>query len=280
MRLAGCCRARSRVLLPNPGERFALACGDDPGTLGLRVPAVPALAGVAGRCCSRAPTAPAAPTRGAWTRCPSRIRARRRPGDRRRRAARDAVDGGRPARLRGRRRVVGGARGGGREDAIAALLRWQFHFDPSSYAEMITPDMPGYDAAPAMQLAEALAAPARRSVLELGTGTGETARRLLGAPSGRVRWSGSTRARRCSTVARDALPDGRVSTCASAPIEERSPRGAVRPGGERAVRAPPRRAPRRPTCSAACTGRWRPGGRFVLADVVVPEDPADGDDRR
>ena len=25
------------VLLRNPGERFALACGDDPGTLGLRV---------------------------------------------------------------------------------------------------------------------------------------------------------------------------------------------------------------------------------------------------
>ncbi len=28
------------VLLANPGGRFALACGDDPGTLGLRVPAV------------------------------------------------------------------------------------------------------------------------------------------------------------------------------------------------------------------------------------------------
>lgn len=28
------------VLLANPGGRFALACGDDPGTLGLRVPVV------------------------------------------------------------------------------------------------------------------------------------------------------------------------------------------------------------------------------------------------
>jgi L-threonylcarbamoyladenylate synthase len=34
------------VLLPNPRGRFPLACGPDPDTLGLRVPAVPALAGV------------------------------------------------------------------------------------------------------------------------------------------------------------------------------------------------------------------------------------------
>lgn len=33
------------VLLPNPAERFPLACGADPMTLGLRVPVVPALAG-------------------------------------------------------------------------------------------------------------------------------------------------------------------------------------------------------------------------------------------
>jgi L-threonylcarbamoyladenylate synthase len=34
------------VLLPNPGERFPLACGDDPLTLGVRVPVLPRLAGV------------------------------------------------------------------------------------------------------------------------------------------------------------------------------------------------------------------------------------------
>jgi L-threonylcarbamoyladenylate synthase len=34
------------LLLANPGERFALACGDDPSTLGLRVPRVDGLAGV------------------------------------------------------------------------------------------------------------------------------------------------------------------------------------------------------------------------------------------
>lgn len=35
------------VLLPNPARRFLLACGPDPGTLGLRVPAVGALSAVA-----------------------------------------------------------------------------------------------------------------------------------------------------------------------------------------------------------------------------------------
>ncbi len=34
------------LLLPNPAQRFPLACGSDPGTLGLRVPALPRLDGV------------------------------------------------------------------------------------------------------------------------------------------------------------------------------------------------------------------------------------------
>lgn len=34
------------LLLPNPGQRFPLACGEDPATLGLRVPVVPQLADV------------------------------------------------------------------------------------------------------------------------------------------------------------------------------------------------------------------------------------------
>jgi L-threonylcarbamoyladenylate synthase len=34
------------VLVPNPARRFPLACGPDPETLGLRVPALPALAAV------------------------------------------------------------------------------------------------------------------------------------------------------------------------------------------------------------------------------------------
>jgi L-threonylcarbamoyladenylate synthase len=34
------------LLVPNPAGRFPLACGEDPGTLGIRVPLAPALQGV------------------------------------------------------------------------------------------------------------------------------------------------------------------------------------------------------------------------------------------
>jgi L-threonylcarbamoyladenylate synthase len=34
------------ALLPNPARRFPLACGEDPGTLGVRVPVAPGLTGV------------------------------------------------------------------------------------------------------------------------------------------------------------------------------------------------------------------------------------------
>ena len=86
------CPAAVTVLLPNPARRFPLACGPDPDTLGLRVPALDgALAPLprcAGRCCRRAPTAPASRRPRAWPTCPSAIRERRRPRARRRRAAR------------------------------------------------------------------------------------------------------------------------------------------------------------------------------------------------
>ena len=61
------------LLLPNPAERFPLACGDDPGTLGLRVPRVERLAGrpLAGAPVERQPGG-RAPTRAGSRTCPSR----------------------------------------------------------------------------------------------------------------------------------------------------------------------------------------------------------------
>ncbi len=93
------------VLVPNPAGRFALACGADVGTLGLRVPVVPALAGV------RRPVLQSSANRAGGRRSavarrgPGAAAGRGRPGDRRRRAAGHAVDRGRSAPLRGRRRV-------------------------------------------------------------------------------------------------------------------------------------------------------------------------------
>ncbi len=67
------------LLLPNPAGRYPLACGPDPGRLGLRVPALTGPSRPwpprSGPCCSPAPTAPGERTRGGSTRCPEQIRA-------------------------------------------------------------------------------------------------------------------------------------------------------------------------------------------------------------
>ncbi len=61
----------------------------------------------------------------------------------------------------------------------------QFHFDPDSYLAMMREDLPRYD-----ELQETVAAATAglevRRILELGTGTGETARRLLTLHPGAV----------------------------------------------------------------------------------------------
>jgi len=156
-----------------------------------------------------------------------------------------------------------------RED-VAAALEWQFHFDPSSYAEMIHADIPVYDDFQAA-VARASGSGASR-VLELGTGTGETARRLL-AQHPDAFLVGVDESASMLAAAREALPGDRVSLQVAA-IEQPLPEG-----------------PFDLVASALCVhhlegvlkrdlfARVRavlaPGGRFVLGDVIVPEDPAD-----
>jgi SAM-dependent methyltransferase len=109
-------------------------------------------------------------------------------------------------------------------------------------------------------------------VLELGTGTGQTARRLLERhPSAEL--VGVDESAAMLSAARAALPAGRVSLHVGA-IEDGLPEG-----------------PFDLVATALCVhhlegtlkrdlfARVRevlaPGGRFVLGDVVVPADPAD-----
>src|SRR5205085_746104 len=63
------------------------------------------------------------------------------------------------------------------EAELTAALSPQFHFDPSGYLEMIRADVPDYDRLQ-NELVSASGLGSRR-ILELGTGTGETARGLL-----------------------------------------------------------------------------------------------------
>jgi tRNA (cmo5U34)-methyltransferase len=144
-----------------------------------------------------------------------------------------------------------------------------YDFTPESYLAMMRQAVPGYD-----RLEEEIAAATgtgAQSVLELGTGTGETARRVLDrhpdahligidASAGMVR------------VAREILPTDRVRLLVGR-LEDPLPEGPF----DLVV-----------SCLAVhhLEGRGKadlfqriastlgPAGRFVLADVVEPVDPA------
>jgi L-threonylcarbamoyladenylate synthase len=258
------------VLLPNPAGRFPLACGDDPSTFGLRVPRLPALEGVSWPVLQSSANIAGGPDARLLEEVPEPIR----------RAADLVLDGGElpgtPSTVVDLRRYeADGAweivRAGGMPEAdVSAALEWQFHFDPSTYVEMIHDDIPVYE-----QLQEELvraSGDGARHVLELGTGTGETARRLLArhpgaalvgidesasmlGEAGRVLSAGRVSLR----VSRleDPLPDGPFDLVASALCVHHL-HGEVKRDLFTRIRA-----------------ALAPGGRFVLADVIVPVDPAD-----
>jgi L-threonylcarbamoyladenylate synthase len=258
------------ALLPNPERRFPLACGADQSTFGLRVPVVPLLEGVSWPVLQSSANLAGGPDARVLSDVPESLR----------RSADLVIDGGelpgtpstvvdlRALEATGEWEVV--RQGAMSRADVAAALEWQFHFDPSSYAEMIHTDIPVYDE---FQEAVARATGSGASrVLELGTGTGETARRLLSRHPDAL-LVGMDESASMLAAARDALPGDRVSLQVGA-IEQPLPEG-----------------PFDVVASALCVhhlegalkrdlfARVRevlaPGGRFVLGDVIVPVDPAD-----
>ncbi len=258
------------ALLPNPQGRFALACGEDRLTLGLRVPVVPLLAAVREPVLQSSANLTGGPDPRKVEDVPEAIRS----------GADLVIDGGelpgtastvldlRAYEADGSWSVVrAGAVG---EETLAAALDWSHHFDPETYREMIRADVSDFD-----QLQERLVAQSgsgARRILELGTGTGETARRLL-ARHTQATLVGIDASAPMLASARTLLPAGRVRLRVGR-LQDPLPPG-----------------PFDLVASALCvhhlTGRQKadlfrrirevlaPGGRFVLADVVVPEDPAD-----
>jgi tRNA (cmo5U34)-methyltransferase len=145
----------------------------------------------------------------------------------------------------------------------------EFHFDPTGYLERIRDELPAYD-----ELQERVAAATEgvdaRRILDLGAGTGETARRVLerhpGARLVATDVSGDMleRARLAVPEAElvvcrleDGLPDGAFDLVVSALAVHHLDADAKRDLFRRAFAALPA------------------GGRFVLGDVVVPERPED-----
>ena len=146
----------------------------------------------------------------------------------------------------------------------------QFHWQPEEYLALMRAEVPAYD-----QLQDAAAAATGAGaarILELGTGTGETARRVLELhPDARL--VGLDASAEMLERARAALPADRVELVVG-DLAGPLPDGAFDvvvsalcvhhldgPGKEDLFRR--------------VAGVLAPGGRLVVADVVVPEDPAD-----
>jgi tRNA (cmo5U34)-methyltransferase len=145
----------------------------------------------------------------------------------------------------------------------------QFHFDPTSYLELITGEVPAY-----RRLQETIAdATVGRDVdrvLDLGTGTGETARAVLARHPG-ARLIGIDENDDMLAAARDALPrtDLRVLR-----LEDALPEGPFDVVVS-ALAVHHLEGTGKADLFRRVTRVLRPGGRFVLGDVVVPVDPAD-----
>ena len=258
------------VLLPNPARRFPLACGDDPSTLGLRVPVVPLLAGVRWPVLQSSANRAGGPDPRRLEDVPELLR----------RSADLVIDGGelpgRPSTVVDLRSyeidgswdvVRAGAVG---YEELGSALQGQYHFNPDTYAEMISADVPLYGRLQD-ELTVASGSGARR-VLELGTGTGETARRLLSAHPGAF-LVGVDSSAEMLAVAGAALPSERVDLRVGA-IEEPLPEGPFDLVAS-ALCVHHLSGPEKADLFARVLSVLRPGGRFVLADVVVPIDPAD-----
>ncbi len=257
------------VLVPNPAGRFALACGNDVRTLGVRVPVIPALAQVPRAVLQSSANRAGGADPRSLDEVPVLLRS----------AVDLVIDGGElpgtPSTVVDLRRyeidgewsvVRVGAVG---EHQLTEALHWQYHFDADSYADEIRADLPSYDALQD-ELAGATGSDARR-ILELGTGTGETARRLLARHPDAV-LVGVDENDRMLAVAREALPGDRVDLRAGR-IEDALPDG-----------------PFDVVASALCVHHLSglakadlfrrvrdvlaPGGLFVMGDVVVPDDPS------
>jgi L-threonylcarbamoyladenylate synthase len=256
------------VLLPNSAGRYPLACGDDPSTLGLRVPVVEGLRGVRWPVLQSSANVADGPEARRLEQVPESIR----------RAADMVIDGGelpgtpstvidlRDYERGGEWKIV--RQGAVSASVVQTALAGQFHFDPAGYEEMIREDIPVYDLLQD-ELVDVSGDGARR-VLELGTGTGETAARLLDRhPDAEL--VGIDESTGMLEVARSRLPADRASL-GVARLQDRLPDG-----------------PFDLVASALCVHHLladekrdlfdrihavlAPGGRFVLADVVVAEDP-------
>jgi tRNA (cmo5U34)-methyltransferase len=145
----------------------------------------------------------------------------------------------------------------------------QFHFDPDTYLDMVRSEVPGYDELQLEVASYAAEVPAE-TVLELGTGTGETLRHIVELhPSARV--IGIDENDGMLAVARGVVPTADLRV---ARLQDPLPDGPFDLVFS-ALAVHHLDAVEKATLFRSVAARLGAGGRFVLADVVVPDDPAD-----
>lgn len=146
----------------------------------------------------------------------------------------------------------------------------QFHWNPETYLELIHREVPDYERLQG-EIAVAAGRDAR-SMLELGTGTGETARRVL-ARNPAARLLGLDASPEMLDGAKARLPADRVQLRV-ARLEEPLPEGPFEVVFS-ALTVHHLEDPGKADLFRRVADVLSPGGRFVLGDVVVPQDPAD-----
>jgi tRNA (cmo5U34)-methyltransferase len=147
----------------------------------------------------------------------------------------------------------------------------QFHFDPATYLDMMRQEVPAYG-----RLQEAVAAasagPAVASLLDLGTGTGETLAAVLERHPGAAA-VGVDQSEAMLAAARQRLAGARVELRV-VELTEPLPDGPFDLVVS-ALAVHHLDGPDKTDLFARIARVLRPGGRFVLGDVVIPVDPAD-----
>jgi tRNA (cmo5U34)-methyltransferase len=142
----------------------------------------------------------------------------------------------------------------------------QFHFRPADYLGLMESEMPGYH-----RLQEAVAAAAGTggaALLELGTGTGESARRVLERHPGASLVGIDASA---EMLAAADLPDADLRV---ARLEDPLPAGPFDLVFS-VLAIHHLDGPGKADLFRRVAAVLAPGGTFVLGDVVVPDDPAD-----
>ncbi|MEN3342168.1 MAG: hypothetical protein V7644_1572 [Actinomycetota bacterium] len=143
----------------------------------------------------------------------------------------------------------------------------QFHFDPAHYLELMHDEVPRYVELQE-ETARATEGVTARTILDLGVGTGETARRVLARHPGATLVGIDASAEMLAAASlpgadlrvgrlEDPLPEGPFDLVVSCLAVHH-----LDGGGKRGL-------------FARVGAVVAEGGRFVLGDVVLPEDPAD-----